>query len=502
MTARLVALVCLTGLLCACPAVGPDYKRPELNPPERFSEAGADTTAKGEASSRAGAWWLDFHDRTLNDLMDQAARGNLDLAQARARIVQARASLRQSTASLFPSVTSSGALTRTYNTVDAQAPSATGSTESWTNVYKAGFDASWELDLFGGLRRTRQASQAEYEASREAARDTLVTLQGDVAANYVALRSAQERLALSRKNVADLADLAQITSTRHRAGLVSYLDVAQAQAKLAAAQAGMPALETEAKQAAHRLGVLLGREPAALKDRLLREATLPEFSGPVAPGLPSQLLERRPDLRQAERTLAASSASIGVSVAKLYPTFDLTGGLGLQNGDFAKFMSFTPWFASLAPSVTLPLFSAGKTRAEITGKRAAFDENLAKYRAAWLTALEDVENALAAYYGELENRRRLSATVAAYEENLAVAMERYTRGLTTFLDVLDARQSLHTASMSLAASRAALLTDLVSLSKALGGGWMTGQAEETPEVAQKGRPPRDEHQRKTNTHTD
>lgn len=501
MTARLVALVCLTGFLCACPAVGPDYKRPELNPPGTFSEAHADPSGQAASCVQAGAWWLDFHDQTLNALMDQAARDNLDLAQAKARIVQARASLRQSTVSLAPSLAGSGSLTRTYNTVDAQAPSSAGSTESWTNVYKAGFDASWEIDLFGGLRRARQVSQAEYEASRESARDTLVTLQGDVAAYYVTLRSAQQRLALSRKNVADLADLAQITRTRHQAGLVSYLDVAQAQAKLAAAQAGMPALETEAKQAVHRLGVLLGREPAALKHQLLHEESLPEFSGAVVPGLPSGLLERRPDLRRAERTLAASSASIGVSVAKLYPTFDLTGGLGLQNGDFTKFVSFTPWFASLAPTITLPIFTAGKTRAEIAGKRAAFDENLAKYRAAWLTALEDVENALAAYYGELENRRRLTAAVAAYEENLAVAMERYARGLTTFLDVLDARASLHTASMNLVASRAALLTDLASLSKALGGGWTAGQAEDASDSATTKRPPHDERQGMTNTHT-
>ena len=295
--------------------------------------------------------------------------------------------------------------------------------------------------MFGGTRRSVEAARAKLEASVEDLRATLLTLLGDVAKNYTDLRANQAQREITRRNVEAQQQTVEVTRERFRLGLTSYLDVAQAEAQKATTESNLPTLEASIKQSIHRLGILLGKEPNALKAELSAIRPLPQPNGVMATGLPSDLLTRRPDLRQVERQLAAASADIGVATAELYPKFDLTAALGLQGSTVSKFLNISSGrYWSLVPGVTWNLFDGGKARATVNNKRAVYEENLAKYRASFLTALEEVENALAAYYAEQTKRRILAESVRANEEAVALANERYRRGLTNFLDVLTARK--------------------------------------------------------------
>lgn len=462
-------VVCFAVLLGGCAAVGPNYERPVLEAPTQWTE-GREQAEAAPALDQL-AWWKAFGDPVLNSLLEQAARTNLDLEQARARIVQARAAHTVASAAALPAVNVSGSVTRSDNSNNITAISPLAATTGPSTVYKAGFDASWEIDIFGGVRRSIEAAQARVDASVEDLRATLLTLLGDVATNYADLRANQEQLAIARRNVEAQQQTVNVTRERYRLGLTSYLDVAQAEAQKATTESDIPTLEAAIKQSIHRLGILLGREPNTLKPELSAARLIPKPEGVIATGLPSELLARRPDLRRAERQLAAASADIGVATAELYPRFDLSFGLGLQSSSASKFLEVSSRYWSIVPGVSAPLFDAGKARATIEGRRAVYDETLAKYRSTFNSALEDVENALAAYYAEQARRRVLVESVRANEDAVALANERYRKGLTSFLDVLVAERSLYGAQTSLSRSDANLLIDLISLYKALGGGW-------------------------------
>lgn len=458
-------------LLGGC-SVGPDYARPALDAPAYWPE-GQEKASAAPALEQA-AWWQGFGDPLLGELIAQAARSNLDLAQARARIVQARADLVIAGSAAWPTVNASGAVTRSDSSDNTRAAASAANSGPRT-TYQGGFDASWEIDVFGGIRRDVERSQAKLEASIADLHATLLTLLGEVARNYIDVRAGQEQLDIARSNTQAQQQTVEVTRERYRLGLTSYLDVAQAQAQKSTTEATIPTIETAIKQSIHRVAILLGREPNALMATLAEPRALPEFVGVIASGLPAELLARRPDLRLAERNLAAASADIGVATAELYPKLDLTLGLGLQSSGSASFLERSSRYWSLVPGVTLPLYTGGRTRALIQSKQAVYDETLARYRAAFNTALEDVENALVAYYAEQDRLRTLQEAVAADRQAVELANERYRRGLTTFLDVLTAENSLLSAQRSLSLSRASLLNDLVALYKALGGGW--GNAE-------------------------
>lgn len=501
MTPRPILCGCLALLLGGCLAVGPDYRPPSFEAPSGFAEApGPDGT---NAVLPDTAWWESFQDPVLTDLVAMAMASNLDVAQARARVRQARADARTAKAALFPAVdvtagstTSSngplnagtGETTRTAtsgtslsgtsgsgmgsgstSTVTETEDSETSTTTS--TLFTAGFDATWEIDVFGGLRRGRESAQASLEASLWDLEATRLTLLGDVATNYIDLRASQEQLDIARRNLDTQRQTVEVTRERFRLGLTSQLDVAQAEGQAATTAADVPGLERDIKASIHRLGVLTGRPPESLTPLLAPARPQPSLAGVLAAGLPSDLLARRPDLRKAERELAGASADIGAAVAELYPKFDLTAGLGLQGVSPSNVAGFSTWYWSVVPGVSWPLFDMGKARAGVEKSKALFDEALAAYRAAFHTALEDVENALAAYYAETARRDRLAESVAAYQEALALARTRYTKGLTTFLDVLVIEASLYEAQQSLSQSEATLRQSLVSLYKALGGGW-------------------------------
>lgn len=473
MNRRNLGVICLAVFLGGCASVGPNYQRLALEAPAQWTES--QEKAGAALALEEIAWWKAFGDPVLNGLIEQAAKTNLDLQQARERIVQARADVTKAGAAALPSVEATGSVTRSQGGTST-ITSGSSSPESLATVagtiFQAGFDASWEIDVFGGTRRSVEAARARLEASVEDLRSTLLTLLGDVAKNYADLRANQAQLEITRRNVEAQQQTVEVTRERFKLGLTTYLDVAQAEAQKASTESNLPTIEASIKQSIHRLGILLGKEPNALKAELSAIRAIPRPNGVMATGLPSDLLARRPDLRQAERQLAAASADIGVATAELYPKFDLTAGLGLQGTDMSKFLKISSGrYWSVVPGVTWNLFDGGKARATVKNKRAVYEENLAKYRSSFIKALEEVENGLAAYYAEQTKRRILAESVSANQEAVTLAHERYRRGLTSFLDVLTAENSLYTAQSNLSKSEANLLTDLISLYKALGGGW-------------------------------
>jgi multidrug efflux system outer membrane protein len=328
------------------------------------------------------------------------------------------------------------------------------------------------VDFFGGERRAIEAADANVDSEIESSRNVLVTLLGEVAGNYIELRANQQLIAITRENLASQQETVRLTQIRQQAGFASWLEVAQAQSQAATTEAFMPVYETVVKQSIHTLSILLGREPDALALRFDNPSTIPAMTSVVISELPSELLLRRPDIRQAERQIAQANANVGVATAELYPRVNLAAFLGLQN---MRITDFTPigksW--SAASSLTLPIFNWGRINANIKGKKAQFDQAFLTYQATVLTAFKEVEDALVAYKNEQQRHKSLEQAVAASQLAVQMADERYHKGLTMFLDVLQTQQTLFQTQRNLVDSDAQLSTNLVVLYKALGGGWQT-----------------------------
>jgi NodT family efflux transporter outer membrane factor (OMF) lipoprotein len=464
-------------ILTAC-SVGPNYRRPEVPVPATWIEA----QQKG-VNARAAElveWWTSFDDPLLNTLIERAARSNLDLRLAEARIREARALRASTAAGEWPTVDVSGSYSRNRSSANAVgarfqgAVTAPGSgAQLEQNLFRTGFDASWEIDIFGGIRRSVEAADATVDAFVEDRRNTLVTLLGDLARNYIDVRGFQQRILVARANLKAQQDTVDLTRVRFQAGLASDLDVAQAEGQLNTTAAQIPTLESQLKQAAHRLDVLLGSPPGALWDELSKDSPIPALPAEVLVGLPSELLRRRPDIRRAERQLAAATAQIGAAMADLFPKFSLIGTGGLQSISASDWFSAPSRFWSIGPTVRWPLFDAGRIRANIAVRDAQQEQALTEYERAILTALEDVENSLVNYSREQARYRSLRDAVAANRRAVEMSNELYIRGLVDFLNVLENQRALFASESDLAQSEATMATNLVALYKALGGGWQT-----------------------------
>jgi outer membrane protein, multidrug efflux system len=458
-------------LFAGC-SVGPDYREPKLGVPASWEEAqqkGVDTR-----SVEMTRWWTTFSDPLLGSLVERAVQSNFDLRIAEARIREARASRAVVAAGAWPTVDILGSYSRIRTSENALAlgtlaPQGGGQLEQ--DLFKTGFDASWEIDVFGGVRRGVEAADATTAASVESRRDVLVTLLGDVAKNYIDLRGFQRRLAVARANLKAQQDTLELTRIRFQAGLTSDLEVAQAEAQANTTAAQIPTLEASLKQAAYSLDLLLGLAPGALWNDLSNETAIPILPPEVLVGLPSDLLRRRPDIRVAERRLAAATAQVGSAMADLFPKFSLTGLAGLQS------ISASDWFAgrsrywSIGPTITWPIFDAGRIRANIEIRNAQQEQALNQYEKTVLAALGDVEKSLVSYSREQVRQRSLAEAVAANRRAVEMANELYIRGLNDFLNVLDTQRSLYAAENDLAQSEATMASNLVALYKALGGGW-------------------------------
>lgn len=471
--ARTASLTLTAALLAGC-AVGPAWVAPEMAVPDRWSHSAASRTV---TSAALGEWWRDLHDARLDDLMVRAVEGNLDVASAKAKIREARALRREAIGGLLPSVDGSGSATRSQSTANAASPRTTVS-----NLFQGGFDASWELDLFGANTRTLEAAGAGVEASRDDLDATLLTLVGDVAAYYVEARGYQARMALARRTARSQRETAALTRTRFDAGSASAVDTAKAEATAATTEADIPGLETGFAQAVHRLSILTGREPGALAGEMNRGGPIPAPRKALPKGVPADILRNRPDVRAAEWRLAQSVAKIGAAEAALYPSVNLTGAIStsaVHAGDLGR-ASTIAW--SWGPSVTVPFFQGGKLVAARDGAEAVRDQSLIAWRAAVLTSLEDVENALVALAQERIKAERLGRAVDGYRRAATLSRALYQSGSSSFLDVLDAERSLYSAENALLQSRVAISTDHIALAKALGGGWVRPVDTTRPEV--------------------
>jgi outer membrane protein, multidrug efflux system len=461
-------------------SVGPNYQMPDLRIPTTWSEAPQNgVTTQPLQITR---WWTTFKDPVLESLIARAVQSNLDLRTAAARVREARAQRGVVAADLWPSINASGLYTRSRLSENAlsrqggpgNSNTAAGSIPSGkleSDLFQAGFDASWEIDLFGGVRRSIEATDADLAASQEDLRNTLVSLLAEIARNYVEVRGFQRRLAIAQDNIRSQQETLELTRARFEAGLTSQLDVVQAASQLATTQAQVPTLETSLKQGIHRLGVLLGQEPGALLTELSAAAPIPTGPPSVPVGLPSDLLRRRPDVRRAERQLAAATARIGVAVADLFPKLSLTGSLGLQSVNLADLPQGASRFWSIGPTLSWPIFDAGRIRANIAVQDARTAQQLSTYEQTVLTSLEEVENALVAYSREQMRRDKLAEAVEANQRAVELANELYTRGLGDFLNVLESQRALFASQSDLVQSEATVSTNVVALYKALGGGW-------------------------------
>lgn len=406
-------------------------------------------------------WWEVFNDPTLSSLIERAVKSNLDLQLAQSRLVQARAARWVAISGLGPTV----GLNSAYSRGQASGLSPV------RNLYQLNFDATWELDVFGGIRRGVEAATADVDSAREARNGTLVTLVSEVALNYVNLRSFQVRLIIARDNLKTERHSADLTRQRYQGGLVGTLDVANADAQVAATASGIPLLEAGARQTIYNISVLLGQEPAALVEELAPLADIPVGPPQVPVGLPSELLRRRPDIRQAEANIHGATARIGVAEADLFPHFTMSASLGFTG------LQLNHWLTSMGrdwgfgPGVTWPLFESGRRLANIQIQKALQEQTILTYRQVVLIALQEVENVLVAAESEQQRRVALIEAVAANQKALKLSTQLYAQGQTDFLNVLQAQRGLYATQDALVLSNAAISTDLISLYKALGGGW-------------------------------
>jgi NodT family efflux transporter outer membrane factor (OMF) lipoprotein len=429
-------------------------------------------------------WWTTLSDPFLLSLIERAVRANLDVREAEARIREARATRTVVAADAWPSLNVLGSYARSRRSENVvSTPSSVsggGSGGGSGNVFgfsgeqdffQSSFDASWELDVFGRVRWSVEAAEANIAAEEENRSDVLVTLLADVARNYVELRGFQYRLVIAQENIAAQEESLEIARVRFQAGVTSELDAAEALSLLSSTRALVPPLELGMRQSIHRLGVLLGQTPESLLAELSPQAPIPQAQLTGTIGLPSDLLRRRPDIRRAERELAAATARIGVAAADLFPRFSLTGALGLQSLDITDLAEWPSRFWTAGATVQWPIFDAGRIRANIRVQDARQEQALTRYERTILQSLEEVENALVGYAREQERRQLLIAAVQADREALELANERYTGGLTDFLNVILAQRALYTSQDALAQNETSVIVQLLALYKALGGGW-------------------------------
>jgi NodT family efflux transporter outer membrane factor (OMF) lipoprotein len=393
------------------------------------------------------------------------------LAQARVREARAQAGVTRS--ALFPSLNASGDYSRqrlSGNTPSGVLARAAGRPLE-QNFFNAGLDMNWELDIFGGNRRALEASNADFAATEESGRGVLITVVGDVGLNYLDLRGLQKQLAVARANLRLQEQTLALTRDRFHAGLASDLDTARAEAQAANTRSLIPLLEQDIRRSIHRLSILIGKEPAELESHLIAATAIPSAVPGIPVGLPSDLLRRRPDIRQSERELAAATGRIGVATADLFPRFFLTGTAGLQSLNASDFFDAGSRFWSLGPSVRWPIFTAGRIRQNIKVQNARQEQALIRYEQAVLTSLEEVENALVACGKEQEHHQALIESESANRRAVELADQRYRSGLVDFLNVLETQRSLLAVQDDVARSERTEGQNLVRLYKALGGGW-------------------------------
>ena len=461
--------VVVLAVLVACTTVGPDYEQPETQMPDAWHTAATEGLAEGDAVLQT--WWRVFDDPVLDNLVLRSADGNLGLREALWRVEEARALRGVVAGAQKPQVDFSGDAVRAKPSDNGAIGELVPGSLGAANNFSLGLGAIWEVDVFGRIRRQVEAADATAQASVEAYRDVLVSLYAETALAYVNVRTAQERLRIALQNVDAQEDTLQLTKDRFAAGLVSALDVSQAESNLANTYSLIPVIERDLNEGMNRLAVLLGKPPGALHHELGSDAPIPHEPAQVIMGLPTELLRQRPDVRQAERLLAAQTALIGVATADLYPTFGLAGFLGVDAVSGSDLLSSDSVTWNIGLPIRWNIFSGGRIRSQIRVEEARTQQLLANYEQTVLTALEESENAMVAYAKEVERRARLTQSVEATQRSLDLVLTQYTAGLTDFQNVLDTQRTLLLREDDLAVAEGIVIGNLVQLYRALGGGW-------------------------------
>ena len=455
---RLIPLLALTLILLqGCVTVGPEYSTPKLEMQDAWHQAITDDFSDGEASLQT--WWTVFDDPILDSLIERAGRGSLKLREAYARITETRAIRGIKESERAPNINVSGGATR--GRIDTKHNSTT------VDSIQFGGEASWEIDFWGRISRSVESADAGLEASIEDYRDVLVVLFAEVASNYIEVRKLQNQIQSLQNNIDNQRKSVELTQTRVEAGLSSALDVMQAELNLSRTESMLPSLQMQLVQAMNRIGVLLGKPPGALHSELEQTLPIPNPTQKISIGVPANLLRQRPDVRKAERELAAQTALIGVATADLYPRFSISGSFSLKATDVG---SRTKTFG-LGPTVQWNVFSGGKIRNQIKVEDARTEQALARYEQQVLDALEDVENALVAYRRERERLEKLEISVKEAGKSVELVKIQYTSGLTDFQNVLDMEKSLYEQQDRYVESEGITIQNLIRLYKALGGGW-------------------------------
>ncbi|MDD3447511.1 MAG: efflux transporter outer membrane subunit [Gammaproteobacteria bacterium] len=466
-----MAVVALGG----CAAVGPDYRAPEPDVPSHWQRipTGMAHEVDGEAADLS-RWWSGFNDPLLSRLVEEALLNSPDVATAVAKLREARASRGAAAADHFPTLGASGSASR------SRGSSETGSGAA-VERYSVGLDADWELDIFGGTRRAVEAAAADVGAAEADLRDVRVSLAAEVALSYVELRTYQARLAIARENLASQAETYNLTRWRAEAGLTTELDVAQARASLEQVRAQIPDLESGVTEAEHRLAVLLGRQPGALRAELSAVRPLPAPPATVAVGIPADTIRQRPDMRAAERRLAAQTARVGEAVAARYPSFSLGGTLGLESLVADSLFTGGAITRSVLGGLAATLFDGGRLRRNVEIQDARQAQAQAAYESTLLNALEEVENALVALAANRSRHAALAEAAESARTAAALARHQYTAGLLDFQTVLDTQRSQLSVEDELSRVEGDVVSGYIRLYKTLGGGW---EARSAPEPAQ------------------
>lgn len=466
-TLRRAAGMLLVLLLTGCAAVGPDYVPPEVEAPQEWKASLQEGVRPETDPDTLAAWWSVLNDPMLTDLIREALHGNLDLKQARARIREARARRSINRASLFPVLDGAGA----YNRFQQSENSGDVRTRDVYDVYAVGFDAGWEVDIFGGVRRAVEAADANVEAREADLRDVWVSLAAEVAFNYVEARTYQARLRVAETNLTAQQKTYDLAKSRFKAGLSNELAVNQARYNLEDTRSQIPTLRTNLEQTRNRLAVLIGKEPGSVHGLLEEPRPIPVNPPTVAVGVPAEALRRRPDVRSAERRLAAQTARIGAATADLYPKFRLSGSIGLESLTPGNLFEAASKIWSFGPSFSWRLFDAGAIRGNIEVQTALQEQALLAYESTVLTALEEVENAMTAYMQEQLRRVSLLEAAQAARQAVHLSEQQFKAGLIDFTSVLDAQRSQLSFQEQLAQSEGRVSANLITLYKALGGGW-------------------------------
>ncbi|MBX7221310.1 MAG: efflux transporter outer membrane subunit [Blastocatellia bacterium] len=447
-------------------------------------EPNVNQSQPGNSQTKIGFqdWWKKFGDPELDALISRAITANLEVKMAALRVREARAAQGITGAARYPALNQTdsvqrirGGLAQGVNRVGAN-PENPNSRSSLiapfeTNLFQVGFDASWEIDLFGGVRNSVKASQADTLAAEAGQKDVLLTVVAETARTYIAFRGIQQQLEIARKNIASQQDTTHLTEVRYKAGLANEFDVERAQAQLSTFEAVIPQLEGQKAAALHRLGVLLGSNPTALEAELKQVRTIPRLPAEMPTDIPADLVRRRPDVRQAEAEILAAVARVKVAQAERFPKISLFGSIGRQASEVGGFTLGAGNFFAFGPSLRLPIFAGGRIRSNIDLHKARNEESVARFEQTVLLALEESETALDRFSNENERFLRLNRAVQSSQRAVHLANELYVRGLADFLSVLDAQKTQLTLENDLVRSETERAVQAVALFKSLGGGW-------------------------------